>query len=375
MPTHNRSNALGDVRAADRKIELLVSTRKGLFVLRGPRDGPLNLVSRQFSGQTIEYATRDPRSRRYFASVTHGQFGPHVYFASDPTGSWEESDGPSFPPGGGASVERTWIIEPGVEEGVLWAGTAPAALFRSADSGRSWQLNQPLWDVPSRTRWQGGAGGLCLHSICPYPSDPRRLAVGISAAGVWLTEDGGESWRRGVHGLVPRYLPEEARQDAFDLCVHCMRRAPREPNTLYMQFHGGIYRSDDGGEIWMDIGEQGGQLPSDFGFPLVLDPHDPRRAFVLPLQSDMDRVTPEGRVRVFQTRDRGTTWEALSKGLPQENAHLTVLRQAFCEDGRSPLGLYFGAESGELFGSADDGLTWRTLAQRLPPILAVRCCA
>jgi len=164
---------------------------------------------------------------------------------------------------------------------VVWAGVAPAALFKSEDGGRTWALNEGLWNEPSRKEWQPGAGGLCLHSICTWPGDPSKLAIAISAAGVWLSEDGGESWRRGNRGLVPRYIPEEAREGASDLCVHNMHRAPLEPTTLYIQFHGGVYRSDDAGESWEDIGSGGG-LPSDFGFPMVIDPADPDRAFVIP---------------------------------------------------------------------------------------------
>jgi molybdopterin converting factor small subunit len=357
------------------ETELLAGTRKGLFVLRGPRSGPLDVVARRFSGAIVEFAMRDPRSGRYFASVTHGQFGPRLYHTDDVLAEqWEQAEGPAFPEGADWSLERIWVVHPGQEDGVLWAGVAPAALFRSEDGGHSWTLNRGLWDDPSRMEWQPGAGGLCLHSICTWPGDPSRLAVGISAAGVWLSENGGDTWRRGNQGLVARYLPEEAREGATQLCVHNMHRAPMQPDTLYMQFHGGVYRSDDAGRSWIDIGS-GGALPSDFGFPLVVDPHDPDHAFVIPLQGDFDRVTPDGQVRVYETKDRGSTWWPAADGLPAGHAHLTVLRQAFCHDGRQPLGLYFGAESGEVFGSADGGATWSTVIDHLPPVVAVRCSA
>lgn len=223
--------------------------------------------------------------------------------------------------------------------------------------------------MPSRPDCEGGLGGLALHSICTWPGDPERLAVGISAAWVWISEDGGDSWRRGGKGLVPRYLPEEAREDALMLCVRNMRRAPLEPRTLYMQFHGSVYRSDDGGETWIDIS---GGLPVDFGFPIAIDPHDPDRAWVIPLTADVDRVTHEGKVRVYATADRGESWRALTAGLPQSDNYLTVLRQAFHQDGQQPLGLYFGARSGKVFGSADGGEIWVTAARGLPSVFSVR---
>jgi len=355
----------------DEQAELLVGTRKGLFVLRGPRGGRMEIAERQFEGRVVEFAMRDERSNTYFCSVTD-QYGPKIHFASDPAGEWQQSEGPAFPEDSGSAVERVWLVRTGVEDGVLWAGVAPAALFKSEDGGRSWHLNEGLWNEPSRPKWQPGAGGMCMHSICPWPDDPSRMAVGISAAGVWITEDGGETWRRGIKGIVPRYLPEEAREGALDLCVHNMHRAPLQPDTLYMQFHGGVYRSDDAGDTWNDIGSGGG-LPSDFGFPMVIDPSDPDRAYVIPLVSSGDRVTPEGKVRVYETKDRGETWWPLTDGLPQQDAYLTILRQAFAHDGRTPLGLYFGAESGEVFGSADGGQTWSTVIEHLAPVTSVRC--
>ena len=355
------------------EAELLVGTRKGLFVLRGERGGAMSVAKRTFEGNDCEFAIRDPRNGRYYASVTSGFYGPHLYYTDDPLGEWHEAAGPALPDDTGATLVRTWVIVPGEEDGVVWAGVDPAALFKSSDYGETWELNRGLWDHPTRPDWQPGGGGLALHSICPWPGDPNKLAVGVSAAGVWLTDDGGETWRRSGKGLTPRYVPENTPEDSIPLCIHNMHRVPTQPETIYMQFHGGVYRSDDAGESWIYIAEGG--LPSDFGFPMVIDPRDPQRAYVIPLGGDFDRVTPEGKVRVFSTSDRGESWSSTSDGLPDSDAYLTVLRLAFAHDGADPLGLYFGATSGDVFGSADAGGSWTTVARHLPPVLSVRASA
>lgn len=353
--------------------QLLVGTKKGLFVLDGdPATGdPFSVSTRAFAGDVVEFAMRDPRTGRLFASVTSGFYGPRLmYIDGDPAGEWQQAQGPSFPEDGDSSLERIWMIKAGEADGLLYAGVAPAALFTSTDGGASWTLNDPLWAEHKAGDWQPGAGGLALHSICPWPGDPQRLAVGVSAAGVWITDDGGQTWRSGFEGMVPEYMPEEEREGTNTLCVHNMHRAPTQPERLFMQFHGSVYRSDDQGASWNDIHEG---LPSGFGFPLVIDPADPDSAFVIPLVGAEDRVTPEDKVRVYATRDGGRTWTARGDGLPDHEAFLTVYRQAFGASGEGDdLQLYFGATSGDVFGSADAGATWFSVHERLAPVTSVR---
>jgi photosystem II stability/assembly factor-like uncharacterized protein len=352
--------------------ELLVGTKKGLFLLEGQPDSGFAIKTRAFAGQPVDFATRDPRSGRLLATVTSPFYGPKIFFTDgDPGAEWTHADGVALPEGGDQALERIWVIVTGEADGTLYAGGDPGVLFESHDGGTNWAINAGLWEQPSRQHWQPGGGGLCLHSICTWPGDPDKLAVAVSAAGMWLTEDCGRTWRRGNDGLTPRYLPEEALKDEnAGRCVHHVERAPRQPERMCMQFHGGVYRSDDAGESWSDIGGNG--LPSDFGFPLMVDPEDPDSAYVIPLVADMDRVTPDGRVRVYETRDGGSNWAARCDGLPAKHAYLTVLRQAFGRVGSGQqLQLYFGATSGELFGSGDAGATWSTAAKRLPPVFSV----
>jgi hypothetical protein len=349
--------------------ELLIGTKKGLFVLEGEPGAEFEVTARAFAGEPVDYAMRDPRNGRLLATTTSPFYGPKIWYAEEPSAEWSQADGVALPEGGDAALAKIWVIAAGESDGLLYAGGDPGVLFESRDGGASWDLNRALFEHPTRADWQPGGGGLCLHSIATWPGDPARLALAISAAGVWLSEDGGESWRQGNQGLVARYLPEESPEASTALCVHHLERAPRQPERLFMQFHGGVYRSDDAGEAWVEIGAG---LPSDFGFPLAVDPADPDSAYVIPLQADTDRVTPDGRVRVFETRDAGGTWTARGAGLPQGDAYLTVLRQAFNRVGEGgSLELYFGATTGEVFGSKDAGASWFTVASHLPPVYSL----
>jgi hypothetical protein len=328
--------------------QLLVGTKKGLFVLEGEPGAAFEVTSRHFAGEPVEFATRDPRSGRTLACVTSAFYGPKIFYTDDLSAEWQQASGTELPDDAENPLERLWTIVPAEDKGHLYAGGAPGVL----------------------SEWSPGAGGMCMHSIATWPGDPSCVALAISAVGVWLTEDGGKTWRNGNKNLYPRYMPEEAREDTLTLCVHNMHRAPKQPERLFMQFHGGVYRSDDAGESWTSIADG---LPSDFGFPMVIDPDDPDSAYVIPLVADMDRTTPEGKVRVYETRDAGASWTPRGEGLPQDDAYLTILRQAFGGEGSGPsMGLYFGATSGDVFGSGDAGKSWFTAATKLPPVHSVR---
>jgi hypothetical protein len=349
--------------------ELLVGTKKGLFALSGEPGGEFRVTARAFAGEPVEYAMRDPRSGRVLASVTSAFYGPKIWWADDPAGEWHQAEGVTLPDGDTA-LERIWVIVAGEQDAPLYAGGDPGVLFESTDGGASWQLNRTLWEHPTRPTWQPGGGGLCLHSIVPWPGEPEKLALAMSAVGVWLTEDGGDTWHHGNKGLRAGYMPEEEQEQTLTLCVHNLHRSPARPERMFMQFHGGVYRSDDAGESWTAIGDG---LPSDFGFPMEIDPADPDSAYVIPLTADMDRTTPDGRVRVYETRDAGASWSPRGDGLPAEHAYLTVLRQAFDRHGSGDgLELYFGATSGDVFGSGDAGASWFCAGRHLPPVYSVR---
>jgi hypothetical protein len=354
---------------------VLVGTTKGLFALRSD-DGrdQFELAGPSFAGEEV-YATcidtRGPAPRLYTGSVSN-HWGPVLRRSDDLGASWSEDERAAlaFPEGSDASLARIWQLTagPADEPDVVYAGVEPAALFRSDDGGSSFSLVRGLWDHPHRPQWEPGGGGLCLHTVLVHPTEPERLLIAISAAGVYLSDDGGESWRASNAGILVPFLPDTPEIE-FGQCVHKVARDSGDPERLYLQHHGGIYRSDDGGGSWTAMSSIAGM---DFGFPVVAHPTRPGTAYLLPLESDEYRCTPNGQCTVWRTADGGESWEPLTKGLPQQDAHVTVLRDAFTTDGQDPAGLYFGTRTGEVYGSIDDGESWRLLADHLPPVVSVR---
>ena len=313
---------------------------------------------------------RDGRNR-LLVGATSSHWGPSVYRSDDLGSTWvePEPDTLRFPERAGAAVARVWQLQPAgdAEPQVVYAGVEPAALFRSEDGGESFRLVEELWDHEHRPQWEPGGGGLCLHTILPDPAGGPRMAVAVSAAGFYRTLDG-TSWEAANTGIKAPFLPEPTPE--FGQCVHKVDRHPSEPDTLFLQHHWGVYRSDDFGGEWREIGADA--LPSTFGFPVVADPNRPGTAYVLPLTSDEFRCTPDGRFRVFRTTDGGDSWSGLDDGLPQEDAWLTVLRDGFAADGLDPTGLYVGTRTGDVFASADAGGTWTEVAHHLPPVVCVK---
>lgn len=356
------------------RVILSVGTKKGLFLFtsrsrkRWQLGGPFH-----WQGSEVDHALCDPRTGVVYATANSPFFGCQVIWSKDLGESWQAAKGsPKFTPGSGLKVERIWHIEPGAADQpeVLYAGVAPAALFRSEDCGQAWQEVTGLSAHPTRDRWQPGAGGLCLHSILLDPSRRDRMFVAISSVGTFRTDDDGQSWGPLNRGVRQEFGPE--RYPEFGQCVHKLIMAPGRPSLLFQQNHCGVYRSDDAGETWQEITAG---LPSDFGFPMAIHPREPETIYVVPLESweakAPFRCPPEGKLRVFRSRDGGKAWEPLSRGLPQRNAFMGVYREGLTIDSLEPAGLYLGTNTGKLFFSDDEGDSWRLLADNLPPIASV----
>jgi hypothetical protein len=362
------------ITVKDGDVLVLVGTMKGAFLFRsnGGRarwetGGP------HFPGQSIYAMAYDGRNgrRRLWASTNSMHWGGVLRSSDDFGRTWTnpESANLRFPAETGASLRQIWQIEPGraSEPDTLFCGVEPAALFESRDGGDTWSLNRGLYDHPHRARWQPGGGGLCLHTILADPANRNRVTVAISTGGVYRTDDGGRTWQVRNQGVRAQFLPDPYPE--FGQCVHKVVSHPAHPERLFLQNHWGLYRSDDGGDSWRDIARD---VPSDFGFAMVMHPHDDDTVYILPLESDEFRCTPQGRLRVYRTRDGGDSWEPLTRGLPQKDAHETVLRDGMAADSLNPAGIYFGTRSGHLFGSRDGGNSWMRIATGLPPVVCVK---
>jgi len=357
-------------------ILLLVGTMKGAFILRSSKArSHWDVAGPYFPGRAIYAMACDTRQgrQRLWAAVNSPFWGSYLSSSDDFGQTWTESEAYSikFPEDTEASLKQIWQVVPGASDqpDTLYCGVEPAALFRSDDAGRSWALVRGLYDHPHRPKWMPGGGGLCLHTIVPDPSNAKYIHVAISSGGHYRSDDGGATWQARNIGVRAQFLPPENRYPEFGQCVHKIARHPSRPTRLFLQNHWGLYRSDDRGDSWHDIANG---VPSDFGFAMASDPNDADTAYIVPLESDEFRCVPDARLRVYRTTDAGASWEPLSRGLPQEQAFETVLRDALTTDAMSPTGLYVGTRSGKLFASNDAGASWAPVLETLPPVVCVK---
>jgi photosystem II stability/assembly factor-like uncharacterized protein len=363
--------------ANDNDVLLMVGTMKGAFVLRSDKsrrkwkvEGP------QLRGTAVYAMYHDNREgrNRTFAAANNTFFGSTLRHSDDFGKTWSEPEQHpiKFPEDSKRALAQIWQIVPGrkSEPNTLYCGVEPAALFKSTDNGDTWEPDRGLMFHEHQPKWQPGAGGLCLHTIILDPENPNRMMIAISAAGVYRTDDGGKTWRARNNGVRAEFLPDK--HPEFGQCVHKIVSHPTQPGRLFLQNHWGLYRSDDWGESWKDVANG---VPSDFGFAMQMHPHDPDTVYIVPLESDMFRCTPEAKLRVYRTKNGGGSWEPMTKGLPQSGAYETVLRDALTADSSNPAGIYFGTRSGKVFGSQDDGESWQEIADGFPSVVCVKAAA
>ena len=351
--------------------KLLVGTRKGLWI--GTSDDAREEWS--FSGphhnmEEIYSCMIEPGTGRILAGASSLWLGALVRASEDGGETWTETT-VKFPEDVDASVARVWQLAPGTEPGTIWAGTEPGAIFRSTDGGESFELERGLWDHPHRTEWNAGFGGQAFHTLLPHPTDPQSLTAAISTGGVYQTRDGGATWEPRNQGLRAIFLPEGMQFPEFGQCVHKVARHPSRPERLYLQNHGGVYRSDDEAASWTSIADG---LPTDFGFAMVVHPHEPDTIYTFPIGAGESRFPPEAKARVWRSRDAGETWEALDKGLP-DPCYVAVMRDAMCTDDQETAGVYVGCRNGTVWASNDAGESWRCIISDLPDVMVVRAAA
>jgi photosystem II stability/assembly factor-like uncharacterized protein len=362
-------------------VRVLVGTRKGAFVLTSDgKRADWDVTGPHFGGWEMYHVKGSPADpNRLYASQSTGWFGQVIQRSDDGGTTWEPV-GNKFEYDGTTGTHqwydgtphpwefaRVWHLEPSLTDpDTVLAGVEDAALFRSTDGGHTWNELPGLRGHASGSSWQPGAGGMCLHTIIVDPSDPERIFVAISAAGVFRTDDGGESWRPVNRGLHSEGIPDDDAEVGH--CVHRLAMHPSRPDVLYMQKHWDVMRSDDAGESWHEIS---GDLPSDFGFAIDVHAHEPETIYVVPIKSDSEHFPPDGKLRVYRSRIGGNDWEPLTKGLPQSNCYVNVLRDAMAVDSLDSCGVYFGTTGGQVYASADAGDNWAPIVRDLPAVLSV----
>jgi photosystem II stability/assembly factor-like uncharacterized protein len=350
---------------------LLVGTKKGLFVGRSEDPGKWEVTGPHFSMNAVYGAAVDVRegTPRLLAGADSEHWGPGVFTSDDLGEHWDEpAEGAlTFPADSGVALTRVWALQPGTADqpGRVWAGTEPGALFRSDNGGHTFTLVEGLWERPERPQWGEGYGGQAVHTVVVHPARPDRVLVAVSTGGVYRSEDGGATWSPSNDGIPAPFLPDP--QPKFGQCVHKMAGDAVDPDRLYLQNHGGVFRSDDGGSTWSSIA---GGLPAEFGFPVVAHPTRTGTAYLFPLVADHTRLPPDARCRVYRTEDAGETWQALDTGLPSGDFWQIVLRDAMCTDGGD--GVYFGTRGGQVYASQDAGDSWAPVMDNLPDVLCVR---
>jgi photosystem II stability/assembly factor-like uncharacterized protein len=363
------------------RVRLLVGTRKGAFVLTA--DGKRQdwqVSGPHFGGWEIYHINGSPADPdRLYASQSSSWFGQVIQRSDDGGGSWQPV-GNDFAYDGDVGehlwydgtprpweFKRIWHLEPSrTDPDTVYAGAEDAAIYRSTDGGQKWHELTGLRTHKTGPQWQPGAGGMCLHTIILDPVDPNRIFVAISAAGVFRTDDGGVTWQPINRGLRSAQIPDEDAEVGH--CVHRVAMHPSQPNTLFMQKHWDVMRSDDAGGSWREIS---GNLPTDFGFPIAVHANEPETVYVVPITSDSEHYVPEGKLRVYRSRTGGDEWEPLTTGLPQANCYVNVLRDAMAVDTLDDCGIYFGTSGGQVYGSADSGDTWAPIVRDLPAVLSV----
>jgi photosystem II stability/assembly factor-like uncharacterized protein len=362
-------------------VRVLVGTRKGAFILSSDAsrkswkvEGP------HFAGWEIYHVKGSPANPdRLYASQSSGWFGQVLQRSDDGGKTWQAA-GNDFQYAGPTSThqwydgsphpwefKRVWHIEPSLTDpDKIYAGVEDAALFESGDAGQTWQELPGLRTHETAHEWAPGAGGLCLHTIVLDPKNRDRMYIAISAAGVFRSDDAGKTWRPANKGLRSNTMPDEDREVGH--CVHRIAMHPSRPNTLFMQKHWDVMRTDDAGDSWREIS---GNLPTDFGFVIDVNSNDPETVYVVPITSDSHHFVPDGKLRVFRSKTGGDDWEALGKGLPQKDCYVNVLRDAMTVDELDPCGVYFGTSGGQVYASADDGDSWNAIVRDLPAVLSV----